>query len=91
MSIYAVYVLMGFVLSPSVMLRVFWMPDPPPSWLSIFIKLGIAGAVGGGLGGMLGHMLSDPMPGHALIAAASGSLFLGGFMAATARDQQRRG
>jgi hypothetical protein len=69
---YILWLLIGWGLSSWVLMRVFWLPDPPPDWLGRYVTvtvLGIAGAMAGGYAVSL--VISDPMPGIFGAAAAA--------------------
>lgn len=67
--------LVGWGLASWVLMRVIWLPDPPPDAFGKFITTSIAGIVGGLLGGAaVGTLASDPMPGVTLVGALAGAM-----------------
>lgn len=72
MAPYLLWALVGWGLAAWVMMRIFWLPDPPPNWLTQFVALGIAGAAGG-IGGGLVAGASNSTPGIELAAVVAGS------------------
>ena len=70
---YLLWAIIGWGLSSAVLLRVFWMPDPPPDWLRSYLAASFAGIVGGIGGGLAASLVqSDPMPG--IVGAIAGAL-----------------
>lgn len=72
-----VYVLFGGGIASWLMMRIKWLPDPPPPdvWRRYLVVL-VAGIVGGVVGGLLGNVGQWPF--YPVIGAASGSTILTG-------------
>ena len=71
------YAFFGAAFTSWLMMRIIWMPDPPPFVKGKYLPLILAGAVGGLVGGYLGadNILVS------LIGAGSGSAILTGAVA----------
>jgi uncharacterized membrane protein YeaQ/YmgE (transglycosylase-associated protein family) len=68
-------------------MRIFWLPDPPPDWVSKYLTVSIAGIAGAVLGGLLiTRVESNPMPGISGIwAALAGASILVGLVRGVTR------
>lgn len=74
--------LIGWGVSSLILMRIFWLPDPPPGAFAKWIIVSGAGVAGGVLGGLVANYASaEPMPG--IFGAIAGSLVLVGLVRAS--------
>ena len=77
MHLYLLWAIYGWGISTWLLMRVIWLPDPPPNWLGSYIVISAAGILGGVGGGMIAALVnSDPVPG--VVGAFTGALVLAG-------------
>ena len=81
MHFYIMWALFGWALSSWALMRIFWLPDPPPDWIGRYITVSIAGILGGAGGGALvSRMVLDPTPRVSIIGAFAGAMVLVGIL-----------
>lgn len=75
MNQWILWAVLGWGLSSAFLMRVIWLPDPPPDRVSKFLIASVAGILGGVAGGWAAanFAASDPMPAHLALGALAGS------------------
>ncbi|HUI61379.1 MAG TPA: hypothetical protein VLX90_14210 [Steroidobacteraceae bacterium] len=81
MHFYLLWGLFGWSLSSWAMMRIFWLPDPPPDWMGRYIVVNLAGIIGGmGGGALVSRIVLDSTPRVSIIGAFAGSMVLVGIL-----------
>lgn len=82
------WALVGAGINAAILMRLIWLPDPPPPPASRVIGALVGGVIGGVIGGALTQVSgSDPMPG--IVGAAGGGLVVASLIATLAGGGER--